>query len=146
MTKTDDAQASKKQEGRGQVVTSRRDFIVIGAILTTALVGSLGYKMVTKYAMNTAGDQGPYVVIQSDGQELYSDLLSKDTELPLKNQYGTNDVVINNGQVWVAHASCKNQICVHTGKISEIGDMIVCLPNKVLIQLVSDPSKAVPLS
>ena len=35
-------------------------------------------------------------------------------------------------------SSCKNQVCVNTAPISHTKDTIVCLPNKVVIEIVSD--------
>ena len=40
---------------------------------------------------------------------------------------------IKDGTVDMVEASCKNQICVHEGKISRSGQSIVCLPNRVSI-------------
>lgn len=38
--------------------------------------------------------------------------------------------------VLVVSADCPSQDCVHVGKITEPGQIIACLPNRVLIKLV----------
>lgn len=47
-----------------------------------------------------------------------------------------NTVVIENGEVRVSSADCKNQICVNTPKISDSGEQIICLPNQVIIEVI----------
>jgi len=47
-----------------------------------------------------------------------------------------NDVVIENGVVNVTAADCPSQICVKTKKASKNGDMIVCLPHELVIEIV----------
>ncbi len=37
--------------------------------------------------------------------------------------------------VQVIHADCPTQICVHTGRIAHTGQVIVCLPSRIVIRL-----------
>lgn len=48
---------------------------------------------------------------------------------------GHNIFVIKDGEVFMSSADCKNQICVNTGKISKRGECIVCLPNRVVLEI-----------
>jgi hypothetical protein len=48
---------------------------------------------------------------------------------------GKTGVAIENGLVHIQSASCKNQICRHSGFISDPGKIIACAPNKVLIRI-----------
>ena len=48
---------------------------------------------------------------------------------------GENRMHISGGKVWVTDASCPDKICEHYGKISGDGEVIVCLPNKLIIQV-----------
>ena len=57
------------------------------------------------------------------------------------NVNGTNTVVIENGAVYMKDSTCKNHVCIDTGKISETKDTIVCLPNKIVVTIESN-SKA----
>ena len=38
-------------------------------------------------------------------------------------------------------SSCKNQVCVQTGAISQTKDVIVCLPNRILVEIIGDKHK-----
>lgn len=48
---------------------------------------------------------------------------------------GKTGIAIENGLVHIHTASCKHQICRHSGFISEPGKLIACAPNKVLIRI-----------
>lgn len=73
------------------------------------------------------------VRITQDNKVLYTVSLYKDAEIELEH----NIVVIEKGYVYVREADCKNQICVNTGKISQKGEQIICLPNKVIVEVTS---------
>lgn len=53
-------------------------------------------------------------------------------EIPGENG-GTNLLVIQEGKALVTQASCPDKLCVRQGAVSEIGESIVCLPNKVIV-------------
>jgi len=46
-----------------------------------------------------------------------------------------NVVVADNGRIRMAEADCPDQVCVHTGWISQPPQQIVCLPYRVVIRL-----------
>jgi len=57
-------------------------------------------------------------------------------EIPVNlpnNQYVL--IVQENQTIYVKDASCPDKVCEKTGKISENGQNIVCLPNKVVIHI-----------
>ena len=48
---------------------------------------------------------------------------------------GTNTIRAEHGSICVTHASCPDQVCVRTGKISSSLLPIACLPNGLLIRI-----------
>lgn len=65
--------------------------------------------------------------------------LSKDAAYTIHGvNGGTNLLVIENGSARVEEASCPDGICVHTGRVSRNGQSIVCLPNQVVVEIVSE--------
>ncbi|MDE7263638.1 MAG: NusG domain II-containing protein [Anaeroplasmataceae bacterium] len=44
-------------------------------------------------------------------------------------------ILIKNKEVYVQSSICKDQICVHQGKIKSAGQTITCLPQRVFIQI-----------
>ena len=80
-------------------------------------------------------DSGDTVKISLNGKEFGTYSLAEDKEVTVEKDGHVNKVVISGGKVWMESASCKNQICVHTGKISNAGQSIVCLPNRVSVTI-----------
>ena len=81
------------------------------------------------------GGTGNTVRITVDGALYGTYDLSDDREISVGENGRINRIVIKNGKVWMEEASCRNQVCVHTGKISEAGRSIVCLPNRVSVTI-----------
>ncbi len=75
--------------------------------------------------------QGSTVTVKQNNEIVYSEKLSYDVTVTLD----TNTVVIKDGIVYMSNATCKNQVCVNSGKISKKGESIVCLPNKVIVEI-----------
>ena len=48
----------------------------------------------------------------------------------------TLHIVLTETEAWVESSDCPTQDCVHTGHISRSGQSIVCLPARVIVQLV----------
>lgn len=48
---------------------------------------------------------------------------------------GENHLVIRDGYAEITEASCPDKICVKHAPISESGQTIVCLPNKVVVTI-----------
>ena len=55
---------------------------------------------------------------------------------------GGNTVVIQNGQVAVTQADCPDQVCVRHGPTDRTGDPIVCLPHKLVVEVVDGTGEA----
>ena len=75
--------------------------------------------------------QGETVVIKKNNTVVYEGSLYTDKKIELDG----NTAVIKNGYAYMESAKCKNQICVHTNKISSKGETVICLPNKVIIEI-----------
>ena len=88
-------------------------------------------------------EAGGMAVVTVDGKVEDILPLSKDTALGINADYlGTgetgfaNVIVVENGRVCVKDADCPDQICVRTGWIEYDGQMIVCLPHKLIVTVV----------
>lgn len=80
------------------------------------------------------------VVITVDGK-IYKELpLTNNTKekIDINTIYGKNEVIIENGKVYMHESNCKEKICMKMGKISIAGDSIICLPNRLMVKIVSD--------
>lgn len=108
----------------------------------------LGIDAGSTYAASDAGDVAVvlYAVIQnSDG--FYQVLsLDEDATVTVTGSLGTNIIEVANGRVRCLESDCSNQTCVKQGWVSGRGQTVVCLPHKLIVQVVADPADAVPLS
>lgn len=82
-------------------------------------------------------DTADRVVITVSGQVYGTYSLWEDQEIEVKQNGHQNHITIKNGQVSMTFSSCKNQVCVDTGVISTAREAIVCLPNKVMVEIES---------
>jgi hypothetical protein len=59
-------------------------------------------------------------------------------EFTISTEDGHNTVKIEKGRIWMTEADCPDKYCLEHGKIGGAGQVIVCLPNKVLIKIVGN--------
>lgn len=102
------------------------DFILIFALL---VIGCVPFFL---YTAHTSGNQ---VVISVAGQE-YGVYPLKENQAIFLEDIG--EVVIESGRVFVRNSSCPDHLCEQMGKISTVGNSIVCLPNRLLIQITGE--------
>lgn len=99
------------------------DFIIIGVVIAAIIASVLFVFPFSKTASR--------VVITQNNKIVYNQSIGKDNVV----NTGDNVIVIENNIVYMQSANCKNQICVNSGKISKKGEKIVCLPNKVIVEI-----------
>ena len=66
------------------------------------------------------------VVTMQEGSARYE--LSKDLEFTVQAKEHSLSVVIRGGEAYVAQSSCADGICVSSGKISRVGETVICAP------------------
>ena len=85
-------------------------------------------------------DEKSIVRITVDGTVYGEYPLDKNAEISIGD---TNICVIEDGSVYMKSADCPDQICVKTKAIRTSASSIVCLPNKVVVEIVTpDGAKA----
>ena len=84
-----------------------------------------------------SSDGAPRVRIIAQGELAGIYPLDIDNEIEIERDGHRNVVVIKDNTVHMDYSDCKNQVCVNTGKISKAGETIVCLPNYVIVEIVS---------
>ncbi len=51
-----------------------------------------------------------------------------------------NTICIEKDGVYMKKADCPDRLCVHSGRITSPGESIVCLPNRVMVEIVNKSS------
>jgi hypothetical protein len=66
--------------------------------------------------------------------------LNQTRELHIKGPIGESIVLIEQGKVRFKQSPCHNQYCVHQGWLSRTGQVAICLPNQISLQLIGAKS------
>lgn len=109
----------------------KNDVILIGILLMTALAAYLGMRF-----FQGAATKNGAAVVKIDETEYGRFPLAADTEERIELPDGSyNLLVIKEGKAEITEASCPDGICVNHRAISRQGQSIVCLPNKVVVEI-----------
>lgn len=109
----------------------KKDILLAGVIL--ALAGIVW--AVLRFAPGQAGSK---LRITVDGRVYGEYSLEEDRTIRIGD---TNTCVIADGAVSMTEADCPDRICVHTKSIDARGGTIVCMPNRVVLEIV-DPGES----
>lgn len=81
---------------------------------------------------NTDGSQ---VVVSVAGEPYGTYRLDQDQEVTVKQKNHVNKFIIKDGKVQMTESDCRNKICIHDGAINKTRQTLVCLPNRVVIEI-----------
>ncbi|MBI5207975.1 MAG: NusG domain II-containing protein [Candidatus Firestonebacteria bacterium] len=76
-----------------------------------------------------------FVNIEIDGNPYKTLNIDKNSIVELKGITGIIRIEIKNKKVRIINSTCPNQICVKTGWIEKTGDILICLPNKLVVKI-----------
>ncbi|GAU77352.1 NusG domain II-containing protein [Fusibacter sp. 3D3] len=113
----------------------KNDVILIVIVL---LLGVVSYGIINFMKKDVGDDLR--VIIKHRGvvvKEYPFDDLTRETYV-LDVEGEINVVQIEKGLVSLSEANCQDLICVKTGSISKPGEIIVCLPHKFTVEIVSN--------
>ncbi|XCP83499.1 NusG domain II-containing protein [Roseburia hominis] len=106
----------------------KNDWILLGIVLGAALV-------IFAVRYFTGSTDSGYVEVRVDGEVTGTYDLAKDQEIVLGG--GKNTMTIRDGKVKMTEANCPDQLCMHQKAISRNQESIICLPNKIVLQIVN---------
>ena len=110
----------------------KNDLILIGILMAIALA-ILGITRV--WQKNNTPDTA-MVVVTVDGAEQGRYPLNQDMEQRFDLSDGSYNILrIYDGYAEISEASCPDQICVKHHKIHYTNETIVCLPNKLVVEI-----------
>jgi len=71
------------------------------------------------------------------GDTIYATFsLDQERSLEIPGPLGNTRVVIAHGQARFEHSPCNNQYCVHQGWLNRAGQVAICLPNRISLELI----------
>ncbi|OPX45434.1 hypothetical protein CLHUN_08040 [Ruminiclostridium hungatei] len=87
-------------------------------------------------------DRGSKIAgIYQEGSAIYSialDSVKKPYSIKIKGEKGINTVTVEPGRICVSEADCPDKSCVNCRWISKPGQMVVCLPNRLMIKIKNE--------
>ena len=110
---------------------SRNDVIFLAILLAVVTVFLVVYERT-----GTRADAGACVRVTVDGSVYGTYALGEEQEIPIvQDGVTTNVLTIRDGRADMTEADCPDKLCVHQKAISKKHEMIVCLPNKVVVEV-----------
>lgn len=79
---------------------------------------------------------GEFVKITESGKTVA--MLPLDENTTYSTSDGNNTIVIEDGRAYMREAVCPDGLCIKMGKIHSVGERIICLPNKVVVEVVKN--------
>ena len=109
----------------------KKDLILALIILAVAACGFFINYMTHK-------KPAAWVEVSVDSEVVATFDLSKDVDTVIEGYGGgTNHLIIKDGVMWISEASCPDKVCIHQGRISMNGELVVCLPNRMIAKIVA---------
>lgn len=108
--------------------------IVLIVVLLLCGIGSSAYIYNGNNAKKT-------VLIEVSGKSYGIYDLDTDRTIEIEGPQSHITVNIENGAVHVSESGCPQQICKRMGKKSRINDIIVCIPNRMIIRITGKYKK-----
>lgn len=107
----------------------KNDVILGGGILIAALLLFLVMHL-------TRGEEGNQIQITVDGNVYGTYSLAKDQVIEVKEKDFYNRIRIQDGKAYMEEANCPDGYCEEQGKISGRTQTIVCLPHKLVVEVL----------
>lgn len=109
----------------------KKDLLFGAGIIIVALVMLLAMQL-------TRGEEGNQIQITLDGKIYGTYALSKDQTIEVKKGDFYNKVRIEDGKAYMEEANCPDGYCEEQGKISGHTQTIVCLPHKLVVEVLDN--------
>ena len=109
----------------------KADMVLVAVILTIAAI--------CLFMGKTIKDDGNSVTVSVDGVKTAEYSLKESGTYELSGyEGGYNTLVIEDGVAYLTEADCPDKLCVKQGKVSKVGETIVCLPHRIVIEVVGE--------
>ena len=105
-------------------------------LLVTVLIMAAGLFFGVKIYGKLSTTENPVAVIKVDGKEYKRIDLLTDETIKIENDNGGYNVLkISERKADIIDASCPDKLCVHQKPAEYRGENLVCLPNKVTVEI-----------
>lgn len=107
-------------------------------ILAAFLIAS---GLAVSFFLSLGEEAGQMVYITADGKEYAYYPLSEDRTVTVTQKGHINKITIKGGKVSMVFSDCHNKDCIQRGEISKTSQSIICLPNKLVVEIRGSSSE-----
>ncbi len=95
------------------------------------------------FGANENAAENPVAAVTVGNHEVTALSLAKPIDLAVQGARGEITLQVQNRRIRVLRSTCPNQVCVRQGAVCRPGEMLVCVPNRliVLIRGTAQPAK-----
>ena len=110
----------------------KRGFLKIGDIILLFIILIIIPFTLSRYVFSGTGVNRVHVT----GKELQKYFSpDEDKTIHVQGPLGVTTILIENGEVWIEDSPCREKICIKMGKIRRTGEQLICVPNRVVVEL-----------
>ena len=116
-------------------IFKKMDIVIIVVLIISSFIPHFIYSSIMSKNNNNL-----YATIKVDGK-IHNTIdlpTTSEEKFIIQTENGTNTILANNNEIKIIHADCKDELCIKQGSISKIGKTLICLPNKLIIEIKGD--------
>jgi len=116
-------------------IFKKMDIVIIVVLIISSFIPNFIYSSIMSKNNNNL-----YATIKVDGK-IHNTIdlpTTSEEKFIIQTENGTNTILANNNEIKIIHADCKDELCIKQGSISKIGKTLICLPNKLIIEIKGD--------
>lgn len=115
--------------------TKQTNWTLISILVIAALLaGACAVWACMQIAFAHNGNDAVVVITDGDNQT-HRYPLSENGTYTISTSLGENTVVVSYGSVYMSEADCPGHDCIEQGAISKAGEIIVCLPHQLIVNI-----------
>lgn len=111
------------------------DWLIVLILLGTSLVGM---------ALVAAAPAGTRVVVTSSGQTCFVAPLDQPRIVDIEGPLGKTHLVIDEHGAQITSSPCSHKICINMGPVKRSGELLACVPNRILVRIDTPGSEEAP--
>jgi len=116
-------------------IFKKMDIVIIVVLIISSFIPHFIYSSIMSKNNNNL-----YATIKVDGK-IHNTIdlpTTSEEKFIIQTENGTNTILANNNEIKIIHADCKDELCIKQGSISKISKTLICLPNKLIIEIKGD--------
>lgn len=99
------------------------------------LVLILALLVATSFLLSFGKEPGARIIVEADNRAVFTAPLDDARRFEIEGPLGTTLMEIESGAVRVLSSPCPQKICIGLGEARRSGDLLACVPNRVVVRI-----------